>query len=134
MSGTGSRRSSQSLRGRGRLSRAPRCGRSCGRRGSRGCPGRPSHRRPGQSQGGLPRRRCACSGEGEWPETGRLETQHAGLFLLIGDLIALDLPGLVDAAGWPSTSQLDALHSVLALMALKLSGRRRRSHVAERRS
>jgi transposase len=68
--------------------------------------------------------------EGEWPETGRLETQHAGLFLLIGDLVALDLPGLVDAAGWPSTSQLDALHSVLALMALKLSGRRRRSHVA----
>jgi transposase len=67
--------------------------------------------------------------ESEWPETGRIETQHAGLFLLIGDLIELDLPGLVEAAGWPSTSQLDALHSVLSLMTLKLSGRRRRSHV-----
>jgi transposase len=67
--------------------------------------------------------------DGEWPETGRLETQHAGLFLLIGQLLALDLEGLVEAAGWPSTSQLPALRSVLSLMTLKLSGRRRRSHV-----
>lgn len=67
--------------------------------------------------------------DAEWPESGRLETQHAGLFLLIGDLIELDLPGLVNAAGWPSTSQLEALHSVLSLMTLKLAGRRRRSHV-----
>jgi transposase len=65
----------------------------------------------------------------EWPQTGRVETQHAGLFLLIGNLIELDLPGLVEAAGWPSTSQLEALHSVLSLMTLKLAGRRRRSHV-----
>jgi transposase len=68
--------------------------------------------------------------EGEWPETGRLETQHAGLFLLIGDLIELDLPGLIKEAGWPSTSQLPALRSMLSLMTLKLQGRRRRSHVA----
>ena len=65
----------------------------------------------------------------EWPQEGRLETQHAGLFLLIGDLIELDLPGLIEAAGWPSTSQLAALRSVLSLMTLKLAGRRRRSHV-----
>jgi len=65
----------------------------------------------------------------EWPETGRIETQHAGLFLLIPDLLELDLPGLVEAAGWPSTSQLSALRSVLSLMTLKLAGRRRRSHV-----
>jgi len=67
--------------------------------------------------------------EHEWPETGSIQTQHAGLFLLIPDLVALDLSGLVKEAGWPSTSQLDAVHSVLSLMALKLSGRRRRSHV-----
>ena len=67
--------------------------------------------------------------DSEWPERGRLETQHAGLFLLIPDLIALDLPGLVKEAGWPSTTQLEALHSVLSLMTLKLCGRRRRSHV-----
>jgi transposase len=65
----------------------------------------------------------------DWPSEGALQTQHAGLFLLISELVALDLPGLVKAAGWPSTSQLPALRSVLSLLALKLSGRRRRSHV-----
>jgi transposase len=65
----------------------------------------------------------------EWPETGSVQTQHAGLFLLVPELVALDLPGLIEAAGWPSTSQLQAVHSVLSLIALKLAGRRRRSHV-----
>ncbi|MDQ5831457.1 MAG: hypothetical protein M3550_00160 [Actinomycetota bacterium] len=67
--------------------------------------------------------------DSDWPETGSVQTQHAGLFLLVPELIALDLPGLIEAAGWPSTSQLQAVHSVLSLLALKLSGRRRRSHV-----
>jgi transposase len=67
----------------------------------------------------------------EWPSHGSVQTAHAGLFLLVGELIALDLPGLVDAAGWPSTSQMPALRSVLSLLALKLSGRRRRSHVRD---
>jgi transposase len=65
----------------------------------------------------------------DWPTDGAIQTQHAGLFLLIPELVALDLPGLIEAAGWPSTSQLPAIRSVLALLALKLSGRRRRSHV-----
>ena len=65
----------------------------------------------------------------DWPVTGSVQTEHAGLFLLLPDLIALDLPGLIEAAGWPSTSQLPAVHSLLSLLALKLSGRRRRSHV-----
>lgn len=65
----------------------------------------------------------------EWPVEGSVQTQHAGLFLLVPELVALDLPGLVKEAGWPSTSQLGAIRSVLALLALKLSGRRRRSHV-----
>jgi hypothetical protein len=69
--------------------------------------------------------------EDQWPVAGSVQSAHAGLFLLIGDLVALDLPGLVKAAGWPSTSQLSALRSVLALMALKLSGRRRRSHLRD---
>ena len=67
--------------------------------------------------------------EDDWPSEGAVQTQHAGLFLLVPELVALDLPGLVEAAGWPSTSQLSAIRSVLALLALKLSGRRRRSHV-----
>src|SRR5450755_921956 len=67
--------------------------------------------------------------QSEWPSEGSIQTAHAGLFLLIPELAALDLPGLVEAAGWPSTSQLAAIRSVLSLLALKLSGRRRRSHV-----
>jgi transposase len=67
----------------------------------------------------------------EWPVQGSIPTAHAGLFLLVPELIALDLPGLVKAAGWPSTTQLGALRSVLSLIALKLSGRRRRSHVRD---
>jgi transposase len=67
--------------------------------------------------------------DADWPVKGSVQTQHAGLFLLLPELVALDLPGLIEAAGWPSTSHLAATHSVLSLMALKLSGRRRRSHV-----
>jgi transposase len=67
--------------------------------------------------------------EEDWPASGVIQTQHAGLFLLVGELIALDVVGLIKAADWPSTSQLEASHSVLSLLALKLSGRRRRSHV-----
>lgn len=67
--------------------------------------------------------------EEDWPTEGSIQTQHAGLFLLVPELVALDLPGLVKDAGWPSTSQLPAICSVLSLLALKLSGRRRRSHV-----
>jgi transposase len=65
----------------------------------------------------------------DWPTEATVQSAHAGLFLLIGELVSLDLPGLVTAAGWPSTAQLPAVNSVLALLALKLSGRRRRSHV-----
>jgi transposase/IS4 transposase len=67
--------------------------------------------------------------DADWPEAASVQTQHAGLFLLVPELIELDLPGLVAEAGWPSTSQLSAIHSVLSLLALKLSGRWRRSHV-----
>jgi len=67
----------------------------------------------------------------EWPVEGAIQTAHAGLFLLVPELRALDLPGLVDAAGWPSTSQMPALCSVLSLLALKLQGRRRRSHIRD---
>ena len=67
--------------------------------------------------------------DSDWPETGSVQTPHAGLFVRVPEVIALDLPGLVEAAGWPATSQLGAVHSVLSLIALMLSGRRRRSHV-----
>lgn len=65
----------------------------------------------------------------DWPKMGRLQSEHAGLFLLLPELLDLDIPALVAAAGYPATSQLQALNSLLALMALKLYERRRRSHV-----
>ena len=62
--GTGSRRSSPSLRGRGRRCRARRCGRSFAKKGSRGCPSC-----AGQARAGA---RTAGGGEGARPRGGGL--------------------------------------------------------------
>jgi transposase len=67
----------------------------------------------------------------DWPRIATIQSEHAGLFLLMPELVELDLPGVVAAAGYPSTSQLQAVNSLLALLALKLYERRRRSHVAD---
>jgi len=66
---------------------------------------------------------------GDWPVSGSLSSEHAGLFLLLPELLERDLPGLVTAGGYPGTQQLTALNSLLAILALKLYERRRRSHV-----
>jgi hypothetical protein len=68
---------------------------------------------------------------GEWPSEGTLASEHAGLFLLLPELVALEVGALVSAAGYPRTSQLPALSSLLSLLTLKLYGRRRRSHVQD---
>ena len=82
---------------------------------------------------GLPRReaqpRTSVLDFAQWPE--RIDTKLAGLLLTIPDLVALDLPALVKAAGYPGTSVIPALSSVLTLLALKLTGTRRVSHVEE---
>jgi len=59
----------------------------------------------------------------------RAETRLAGLLLAIPDLIALGVPDMVTAAGYPSTPQIPALSYVLSLLALKLTSTRRVSHV-----
>jgi len=56
-------------------------------------------------------------------------TSMAGLLLAIPDLVALDLPRLVSAAGYPGTSVVPALSWICSLLALKLTGTRRVSHV-----
>ena len=56
-------------------------------------------------------------------------TMVAGLLLTIPDLIALDLPALVRHAGYPGTRSIPALNYILSLLALKLVGIRRVSHV-----
>ena len=65
----------------------------------------------------------------KWPD--RVETKHAGLLLCIPDLVALDLPGIVVAAGYPGTTVIPALCSILTLLALKLANIRRVSHVED---
>jgi len=65
----------------------------------------------------------------DWAQGMRISSEHAGLFLLIPELVELDIRTLFAKAGYPSTTQLAALHSLLALLALKLYEERRRSHV-----
>ena len=56
-------------------------------------------------------------------------TTMAGLLLAIPDLVALDLPALVTAAGYPGTKTIPAASYLLALLALKLTATRRVPHV-----
>ncbi len=64
---------------------------------------------------------------GAWPQ--RLDTTRAGLLLMLPDLVALDLAGLVRRAGYPATRVIPAVSWLLALLALKLTRTRRVSHV-----
>lgn len=59
------------------------------------------------------------------------EARVAGLLLVVPELVALDLPALVAAAGYPGTRAISALSSIASLLALKLVGLRRVSHVDE---
>ena len=38
----------------------------------------------------------------DWPRIGTIPSEHAGLFLLVPELVELDLSGLVAAAGYPA--------------------------------
>jgi hypothetical protein len=62
-----------------------------------------------------------------WP--GQLDTTRAGLLLAVPDLVSLDLPALVSAAGYPGTRVIPAVNWLLSLLALKLTRTRRVSHV-----
>jgi transposase-like protein len=56
-------------------------------------------------------------------------TRLAGLLLVVPDLVALDLPALTRAAGYPGTRVIPAVSWLLSLLALKLTATRRVSHV-----
>jgi hypothetical protein len=64
---------------------------------------------------------------GAWPH--QLESTRAGLLLVLPDLVALDLAGLVRRAGYPGTRVIPATCWLLALLALKLTRTQRVSHV-----
>jgi hypothetical protein len=87
-------------------------------------------RRPDAERGG-PAREVQARAEAldfaALPE--RAGTRLAGLLLAIPDLIALGVPDMVAAAGYPSTGKIPAVSYVLSLLALKLTSTRRVSHV-----
>src|SRR5712691_9016133 len=60
---------------------------------------------------------------------GRSHTTMAGLLLAVPDLVALDLPAMVTAAGYPGSKTIPATGYLLSLLALKLTATRRVSHV-----
>ena len=89
-------------------------------------------RRPDTARGG-PRREVLPRAElldfSQLP--ARSPTNMAGLLLTIPDLVALDLPALVRAAGYPGTAVIPATNYLLSLLALKLTATRRVSHVED---
>jgi transposase len=61
----------------------------------------------------------------------RLSTKVAGLFLFLPMLLDLDLPAAVAIAGLPGSEQIPPLQALLALLAPKLLGKRRVSHISD---
>jgi len=61
----------------------------------------------------------------------RVPTALGGLFVFLPWLVALDLDGLVAAAGLPGTKMIPAAHALRAALALKLTSTERRSHVMD---
>jgi transposase len=65
-------------------------------------------------------------------EDGRqFPTKVAGLFLFLPLLLDLDLPQAVTHAGLPGSEQIPPLQALLALLATKLLGKRRVSHISD---
>jgi hypothetical protein len=61
----------------------------------------------------------------------RFHTRVAGLFLFIPALLALGLPQAVEKARWPGSLAIPALQAILALLSVKLLGKRRISHISD---
>jgi transposase len=64
-------------------------------------------------------------------EGRRFPTRVAGLFLFLPLLLDLDLPRAVDLAGLPGSEPIPPLQALLALLAPKLLGKRRVSHISD---
>ncbi|MCL5126611.1 MAG: hypothetical protein M1511_19385 [Deltaproteobacteria bacterium] len=61
----------------------------------------------------------------------KFRTAFAGLFLFIPLLCEIDLQGVVESASLPGSGMIPAAQAVRALLALKLLGKERTSHVME---
>jgi hypothetical protein len=58
-------------------------------------------------------------------------TKVAGLFLFVPLLLQLDFAGAVAVAGWPGSEMIGSVQAMLALLASKLLGQRRISHISD---
>lgn len=63
-----------------------------------------------------------------WPAGEEVVCDHAGLFLLVPGIVQLGLDELVEAAGYPSTTVLNAWRSIGALLLAKCARTPRVSH------
>ena len=87
-------------------------------------------RRPDAERGGPAREIQARAEAADFAALpARAETRLAGLLLAIPDLVALGVPDMAAAAGYPSTPRIPAVSYLLSLLALKLTSTRRVSHV-----
>lgn len=66
-----------------------------------------------------------------WPAGMRIETEHAGLLLLLPAMVELGYADAVKAARYPSTKVLSSWHSMASLLACKLARHRRIHHVED---
>jgi transposase len=64
-------------------------------------------------------------------EGRRFPTKAAGLFLFLPAMLELDLPEAVIQAGLPGSERIPPLQALLALLAPKLLGKRRVSHISD---
>lgn len=87
--------------------------------------------RPAATRGSAPPRRPATRAAplDGWPSGARVESDHAGLLLLLPALIELGFADAVAAAGYPFTRALSSWHSMASLLLCKLARHRRIHHV-----
>ncbi len=62
---------------------------------------------------------------------GRFETEGGGLFVFIPTIVTWELDKWVTQAGLPGSRMIPALQSILSILALKLTGKERLSHVMD---
>ncbi|MFQ5567299.1 MAG: transposase [Paracoccaceae bacterium] len=67
----------------------------------------------------------------DWASFGRFETQAGGLFVFVPTLVAWQLERWPARARLPGSQMIPALNSLLSLLALKLTGKERLSHVMD---
>ncbi|MBI3264111.1 MAG: hypothetical protein HYZ58_13320 [Acidobacteria bacterium] len=88
-------------------------------------------RRPDEDRPVHPRRAAAAVADLRALDLSprQFRTQFGGLFLFVPFLAQVPLPAILKTASFPGTRMVPAQHAVRALLALKLFGARRHSHV-----